>query len=71
MTEQLLLTPEEVAASLGIGRTTIYDMLRRGDIPSLKLGRARRVAVADLKRYVDQQRADQSIVTADSPTDAA
>ena len=50
--EPLLLTPEEVGEALGIRRTTVYEMLRRGEIPSFKLGRLRRIARADLEAFV-------------------
>ena len=37
------LTPDEVRQYLGIGRGTCYDLLRRGDIPSVRFGRLIRV----------------------------
>ena len=54
-----LLTPEQVAAQLGIGRTYAYQLLRHGDIPSLKLGKLRRIRPQDLNRYLDALAADQ------------
>jgi excisionase family DNA binding protein len=54
-----LLTPEQVAARLGIGRTYAYQLLRRGEIPSLKLGKLRRVRPQDLDRYLDALAEDQ------------
>jgi excisionase family DNA binding protein len=47
-----LLTPEEAARRLRIGRTFIYSLLREGAIPSVKIGRVRRVRVRDLDEYV-------------------
>jgi excisionase family DNA binding protein len=38
-----MLSPEEFRAYAGIGRSTMYDLLRRGDIPHLKLGRCIRI----------------------------
>jgi excisionase family DNA binding protein len=38
-----LLLPEEAAAWLGVGRNTIYELVRRGDIKSQKLGRLIRI----------------------------
>ncbi|MFP5579959.1 MAG: helix-turn-helix domain-containing protein [Acidimicrobiia bacterium] len=35
----LVLTVEQTAKVLGIGRSTAYDLVRAGDIPSLRLGR--------------------------------
>jgi excisionase family DNA binding protein len=48
-----LLTPEEAAGRLRIGRTFIYQLLREGVIPSVKIGRVRRVRVRDVDRYVE------------------
>jgi excisionase family DNA binding protein len=39
MDERLTLTVEEAARLLGISRAFAYDLVRRGDIPSLRLGR--------------------------------
>jgi excisionase family DNA binding protein len=48
-----LMTPEQVATYLGCGRTYAYERLRTGEIPSLKLGRLRRVRREDLEWYVN------------------
>ncbi|WP_205750073.1 helix-turn-helix domain-containing protein [Cryobacterium sp. SO1] len=49
-----MLTSEEVAESLGIGRSTVYDLLRLGTIPSVKIGRSRRVAVVSVRAYAER-----------------
>ena len=33
------LTANELAAMLGVDRTTVYDAARRGEIPSVRVGR--------------------------------
>ncbi len=38
-----VLTVEETAAVLRIGRSSAYDGVRRGDIPSIRVGRKIRV----------------------------
>lgn len=38
-----LLTPDEFRAYTGIGRSTMYDLLRREDIPHVRLGRCIRI----------------------------
>jgi len=50
---QLLLTPEQVAQALAIGRTRVYELMASGALPSVRLGRSRRVARHALCRYVD------------------
>ena len=49
----LLLTPEAVSKALGWGRSKTYQLLRRGEIPSVMVHGSRRVRVSDLKAYVD------------------
>ena len=51
--EKMLLTPEEVAEVLGIGRSTVYNLLGEHLLRSFKIGRSRRVLVSDLQAYVD------------------
>lgn len=50
--EPLLLTVAEAAALLGLGRTTLYELILRGDLMTVKIGRARRVPVASLQQFV-------------------
>ncbi len=47
-----LMTPEQVAEYLGCGRTFSYELLRSGAIPSVKVGRLRRVRREDVEAYV-------------------
>ncbi len=37
------LTPDEFRAYIGIGRSTMYDLLRREDVPHVKFGRCIRI----------------------------
>ena len=51
-----LLTVEGAAHYLSIGRSQMFELLRRGEIPSLTIGpRGRRVRVADLDAYVQRR----------------
>lgn len=52
--EKLLVSPEEAAECLGIGRSTVYDLMRLRVLPSVKIGRARRIPVQALREYVEQ-----------------
>jgi excisionase family DNA binding protein len=38
MTEPLVYTIEQVAQMLGVGRSTAYDAVRRGELPVVRLG---------------------------------
>jgi excisionase family DNA binding protein len=57
-TIKLLLTVEEAAQALSIGRTLLYDLLMRREIFSVKVGRVRRVPVDALRSYVARRLAD-------------
>jgi len=48
----LLLTVPQVAERMGLGRSTIYSFLQTGALPSLKVGRLRRIMAADLDAFV-------------------
>ncbi len=53
MNEKLLYKVSEVAAFLSLSRTTVYELVRSGALPSVRIGGARRVRGEDLARYVD------------------
>jgi excisionase family DNA binding protein len=52
--EPLLLTPEEAAQVLRVGRTTLYALIKDGDLRPVHIGRSCRVSRAELERYVDR-----------------
>ena len=52
--EQLLLTAEEAAHALHIGRTTLYALLKDGQLHSVHIGRSCRLTRAELVRYVER-----------------
>jgi excisionase family DNA binding protein len=56
MSEVLLLTVTEAAHRIGLGRTVTYDLIRRGELRSLKIGGSRRVATADIEEFVNRLR---------------
>ena len=53
--EPLLLTPEEAAQVLRIGRTTLYALIKDGNLRPVHIGRSCRVSRAELERYVDRR----------------
>jgi excisionase family DNA binding protein len=55
---RLLLTPEEAARAIGLGRTKLYELLRMGAIESVQIGTARRVPVDALHEYVERLRTE-------------
>lgn len=51
-----ILTAEEVAGILRLRPSSVADMARRGDSPSIKIGRHRRYVRADVLAYVETLR---------------
>ena len=51
----LLLTPEQAARYLSVGRTTIYALIRSGDLASVKIGRLRRIPRVAIKQWLADQ----------------
>jgi excisionase family DNA binding protein len=49
-----LLRVEEAAAWLGLSKRTMYELLSRGEIESVQIGRSRRIAFTVLERYVER-----------------
>lgn len=47
-----LLTPEDVARVLQIGRTKVYELLTYGDLRSVKIGKSRRIRRTDLDDFI-------------------
>jgi excisionase family DNA binding protein len=52
MDAKLLLKPEEAAARLSISRASCYQLLARGELRSVTIGRSRRVPVAAIEDYI-------------------
>jgi excisionase family DNA binding protein len=52
MPATMLLTVEETASELRIARRRVFEMIRDGRLPSVKIGRSRRVRSSDLAAYV-------------------
>ena len=55
--EALLLTPEEAARVLWVGRTTIYGLIKAGELRAVHIGRSCRLARAELERYANRLQA--------------
>lgn len=55
-TVRLLLTVEEAADRLGIGRTLMYALVKDGDVESIHIGRLRRIPADALPRYLERLR---------------
>jgi excisionase family DNA binding protein len=52
----LLVTTDEAAQRLGVGRTMVFKLISRGDLESVKVGRLRRVPADAISDYVQRLR---------------
>lgn len=79
---RIILTVEEAAESLCVGRTTMYALIAAGDVESVRIGRLRRVPAQALEAYVERlrhsgradvgrQRQDASYRSIEAESDAA
>jgi excisionase family DNA binding protein len=53
--EPLLIRVEEAARMLSLSRSTIYEMLDAGELPSVRRGVARRIPLAALRAWVAER----------------
>ncbi len=60
MGEGLLLTPEEAFNEIKIGRAKGFQLLASGELPSIKIGRLRRIPMEGLRAWVQRQVAEQA-----------
>ena len=51
---QVLITVPEAARRLAISRSHLYQHLQRLSLPSVRIGRARRIRVMDLEAFVER-----------------
>jgi excisionase family DNA binding protein len=50
--DALLLTVIEAGRLIGVGRTTVYELMRTGKLPSVRVGRLRKIRRRDVDAYV-------------------
>lgn len=53
--EKLLVSIPDAAAALSVGRTTVYDLMRSGQLDTRKMGRRRLITAASIRRLVEEQ----------------
>ena len=57
-----VLTPDEVRHILGVGRNAVYDLLKSGDLQSIKIGKLYRISKAYLMEYLGQPCYNQDVL---------
>ena len=53
--EILLVSIPNAATALSVGRTTVYELMRSGQLETRKMGRRRLITADSLRRLVDKQ----------------
>ena len=53
MVDLLSYSPEEVSKLLKISKGTIYELIKKGDLPSYRVGKKIRVSQSNLEAYIN------------------
>ena len=61
-----LLTLEETARFLRLGRTTTHTLIKRGELPSVRIGHSLRIPTAALRKWIERR----TTATQPEPTNA-
>lgn len=67
--DKLLVTVDEAARRLSIGRSNLYEHLLRGSLRSVRIGRSRRISSRDLEAFIEgllQDSADTPLLSSRS-----
>lgn len=56
--EPILMTVAEVQLATRLGRTTVYELIRLGKLPVVRIGRAVRVRRDSLERWLSEHEED-------------
>lgn len=65
LTEFEMLDVRDAMRVLRLSRTMVYDLLRCGELPGIKIGGTWRIPVADLRRWLDANRVFEPETRAD------
>jgi excisionase family DNA binding protein len=53
--ERLVVSPNEAKTLLNIGTTRLYELLSEQELDSYKDGKARKITMASIRRYVERK----------------
>ena len=51
----ILASPRQAADALSLGMTTIFDLLKHGELESLRIGRSRRIPWASIHELINRR----------------
>ncbi|GGD34627.1 helix-turn-helix domain-containing protein [Croceicoccus pelagius] len=57
--EPICVRINDAARMIGIGRTKLYELISRGEVETVKIGKATRVTTASLRELVGRRSSDK------------
>jgi excisionase family DNA binding protein len=57
---RVMLTAEQAAEAIGVGRTTMFALIKSGEIKSIRIGRLRRVPLDSIEAYTNRLITEQT-----------
>ena len=57
-----LLNAQDVATALNMGLSTVYLLVERGELPSIRIGRSVRIRLEDLEKFIESKAQRQAAV---------
>ena len=64
---QLLLSPYEVARRMSVSRSTVYELMAKGELASISIGRARRIPASALDEWFEDHIEEQRLRMMEPP----
>lgn len=53
---EALYKAEDVADQLGIGRSTVYELIRSGELKAVSIGKLRRVPASSIEKFIEEHK---------------
>lgn len=55
LADRLALSPQEIVATTGVGRNTVYAALAKGELRGKRIGKKWLVSIDEVKRWLSEQ----------------
>ncbi|RAL25782.1 helix-turn-helix transcriptional regulator [Thermoflavimicrobium daqui] len=69
MSKDVLYTTEEIAQILKVSKLTVYDLIKKGELPAYRVGRQMRIDPEDLERYKAKAKGISPVISPTIPTE--
>ena len=70
MREEILYTPDEIAQKLKLSKYTIYEMIKKGEMPSHRIGRSIRISESQFEAYLMDSKQSENSFEAEITTNS-